>query len=77
MAAQGHDEVRFDDKPIGDRIQMYINRGVPGLFWTSYLSLQPLLNILLFDIRVTLNGRVMLHNLQACAPRFERTLHSR
>ena len=30
---------RFDDKPVGDRAQTCINRGVPGLFRTSYLSL--------------------------------------
>ena len=54
---------RFDDKPFGDRAQTCINRGVPGLFWTSYLSLQPLLNIFLFGTGITLNGRVVPHNL--------------
>ena len=56
--------VYFDDKLLGDRIQTGLNRGASGLFWTNYLSLQPLLNIFLFGIGVTLNGRVMLHNLQ-------------
>ena len=56
---------RFDDKPFGDRTQTCINRGVPGLFWTSYLSLQPLLNIFLFGTGITLNGRVVLYSLQA------------
>ena len=47
---------RYVDKPFGDRTQTCINRGVPGLLWTSYSSLQPLLNIFLLALGMKGNG---------------------
>ena len=45
--------VRFDDEPLGDRIQTCLNRGVSGLSWTNKVSLQRLPNTFQFGIGVT------------------------